>query len=279
MTCDISAHATMRATPARLELLRRDPGRALRPAALRHADDQSVLGLATVLTALRTAAMDADQCAMWGVVAAPRFLGRNVMAAALERFAAEGACSVSPHILPHQSQHAVAAFISQILGIQGPSLGVGGGPDVGVEAALTATALLQREQIPGAWLVMTGWNPEAVADDRGCLPPHVECQALALGLTLTQASQQRPRLRVCPDLVPTGAADRAGADHAWFSGVEQLENALDAIKDKTRFRTPSVPTSMILALSSGAWIEMGPAGPSADLERGPKGRSLETSYQ
>ncbi|GEM_PF-2361539 len=256
-TCDICAAAVVRAAPRRLEALRRDPGQALRPAALRHADDQSVVGLAAVLAALRAANMTADQCADWVVVAAPRFLGRIVLAAALRRFAAEGAWCVSPHILPQQSQHAVAGLISQILGIQGPSLGVGGGPGVGAESALTATALLQGNQMPGAWLVITGWNQEPIPDEQGCLPPHAECQALALGLTPTRASQQRPQLCVCPDLVLAAAtAEVVAADQTWFTCVEQLERAMHGVHDGTEDRAPAISTSMIWPLSRGTWIEM-----------------------
>src|SRR5205823_2855913 len=96
----------------------------------------------------------------WGVLAAPRYLGRSAMAVALQRFAAEGAWGLSPHLIPHHSLHSVSGTISQALKINGPNIGVGGGPGSGAEAFLAATALLSAGQVPGVWVVLTGWDPE-----------------------------------------------------------------------------------------------------------------------
>ena len=102
VVCDIQAAAVVHATPEQLVALRRNPGLVLPMAALRNADDQAVIGLAAVISALRQANLTKEQCTEWGVVAAPRFLGRIALTAALRRFAAEGAWGVSPHIVPHQ---------------------------------------------------------------------------------------------------------------------------------------------------------------------------------
>ena len=177
-TSSIRAHAVVRASPRRLEALRRDPGIDLRPALLRHADDQSVLGLAAVLAAMRAGKLTAETCSSWGILAAPRYLGRTVLTAAIPRFVAEGAWAVSPHLVPQQSTHAVAGVISQLLAMRGPSLGIGGGPGAGVEAALASAAWLQIESIPGLWLVMTGWNQEPAPDEQGQIPADLECAAI-----------------------------------------------------------------------------------------------------
>jgi hypothetical protein len=130
----------------------------------------------------------------WGVLAAPRYLGRITTVHALQRFAAEGAWGISPHLIPHRTLHAISGTISQALQIHGPNLGVGGGPDADLEVMRVATAFLTNRDLPGLWVVMTGWNPEPVLQPSPASaaesPPttngyHVVpvCQAVALALT------------------------------------------------------------------------------------------------
>ena len=38
----------------------------------------------------------------WGVIGAPRFMGRAAMAQALQKFDQEGAWGISPHLIPHR---------------------------------------------------------------------------------------------------------------------------------------------------------------------------------
>src|SRR5260370_28100223 len=84
------------------------PGVALPASLLRHADEQTVAGLAAVLHAIHDFKMNVADFRDWGIVAAPCFLGRATLAVALQRLAAEGAWGISPHVIPHRSQHAVA---------------------------------------------------------------------------------------------------------------------------------------------------------------------------
>src|ERR1700751_1917728 len=104
-----------------LPSLRQRPGPGLGgslPATfLRHADEQTVAALAAVLHAIQECGMSVADFKEWGVVAAPHFLGRAMLAAALQRLAAEGAWGISPHLIPHRSQHAVSGTISQVLKI------------------------------------------------------------------------------------------------------------------------------------------------------------------
>ena len=135
----------------------------------------------------------------WGVIAAPRFLGRAALAVAFARFAAEGAWGISPHVIPHHSLHALSGTVSQALKIHGPNFGVGGGADSAAEALLAASALLADGEVPGLWVVLTGFEPEFVPNDTTDSKPtstSVDCVAVALALMPDHGQQQRPFLSV-----------------------------------------------------------------------------------
>ena len=186
-SCAVVAHGVAEYPLAALPGLRKQVGPSggspLAPAFLRHQDDQTVVGLAAIFAAMAAGSFGADEFDSWGVVAAPRFLGRPLMATALPKFMAEGAWSVSPHTIPYLSLHSIAGAISQALHIHGPNFGVGGGPDGEIEALLAGMAMLSAYSLPGVWVVLTGWEPELVpgahADDSA---PFV-CRAIALALS------------------------------------------------------------------------------------------------
>jgi hypothetical protein len=158
---------------------------------LKHADEQTVAGLAALGEAIRGHGLQDTDFSRWGVIAAPRFLGRAALAVALNRFAAEGAWGISPHLIPHRSLHALSGTVSQALKIHGPNYGVGGGADGAAEALLVASALLADREIPGVWVVLTGFDPElepADPADNGAAPPVTDCIAVALALVHAGAS-------------------------------------------------------------------------------------------
>jgi hypothetical protein len=252
VVCAIHAAAVVHATPDQLSVLRRDPGVPLPASALRNADEQSVVGLAAVISAMRQANLTKEQCAEWGAVAAPRYLGRLTLTAAVRRFRIDGAWCMTPHIVPHQSQHAVAGVISQLLCVRGPCLGVGAGPGGCAEAAQTAATLLDGESAPGVWLVMTGWDPEPVLDEQNRLPAEVVCHALALGLTPAAASNHLPRLHVRPSFAPAKSSTVI-ADRVWFTGAEQVASMLSAKESSSR---GAGPIAAALHLADYAWIEL-----------------------
>jgi hypothetical protein len=185
--CEVSAEAVVRVSLASLAELRRNPGpihgEPLPVSLLKHADEQTVAGLSAVYQAIAKAGWHSTCFQDWGVIAAPRFLGRPAMQAALRRFAAEGAWGVSPHLIPHRSLHSVSGTVSQALKIHGPNFGVGGGPNATVEALLAATALLQGKQLPGVWVVLSCLKPELPADEAGLPAPCAQAVGLALALT------------------------------------------------------------------------------------------------
>lgn len=177
-------------------------GDPLPPAFLKHADEHTVAGMAAVCQALHDHGLP-GVCGAgpspyhdWGVLAAPRFLGRTAMAVALQRFIAEGAWGVSPHLIPHRSLHAVSGSVSQALKIHGPNFGVGGGPGCTTEALLTAAAMLHCQRLPGVWVVLTGLEPEALLDADGRPGPDTAYVGVALALAAPRPGWQGLRLRV-----------------------------------------------------------------------------------
>jgi hypothetical protein len=211
VTCAVAAHAHVQVALENLPALRQRPGpgigQSLPANLLKHADEQTVAGLAAVLHAIADFNLDATSFDPWGIVAAPCFLGRATLVQSRERFAAEGAWGLSPHFIPHRSQHAVSGTISQVLKVHGPNFGTGGGPGA-VREALVAGALMAQDN-PGVWVVMTGWEPEFIPDANGRPTSPVTCHAVALALLSYRAARQGPFLR----LVPLSMSARNGSDH------------------------------------------------------------------
>jgi hypothetical protein len=162
----------------------------------------------------------------WGVIAAPRFFGRAKLAAVLSRFAVEGAWGISPHLIPHRSQHALSGTISQALKIHGPNFGAGGGPDSADEALLVAGALLADGQLPGVWVVLTGFAPELVpvatdpSTPETTLLPTSDC--LALALALVPPGERGPGLFLSVAAGPAAASDRGWAAFSLETFVHHL---------------------------------------------------------
>jgi hypothetical protein len=200
--CDVAAYGAVRATPEQVLALRQKPAlapvRTLPSALLKHADEQTVVAIAAVWQALDRFKLTGTCFTDWGVVAAPRFLGRAAMAAAVQRFAAEGAWGISPHLIPHRSLHSLSGTVSQALAIHGPNFGIGGGPDGASEIFLSISALLEREQLPGMWLVVTGWDSEPIAGRNEPSEVIPSCGAVALALVATSLGTTGLRLRIAP---------------------------------------------------------------------------------
>jgi hypothetical protein len=226
---------------------------------LKHSDDQTVAGVAAVCRALQTFQLDPTSFSDWGVLGAPRFLGRSTMAGALKKFFADGAWNVSPHLIPNQTLHSLSGTVSIALNIHGPNFGVGGGPDSESEGLLAAAALLSQRKLPGVWLVLTGWDPEPVADADGRNRLASVCTGVALALTPDKNEWQGARLRLIP------GKDRANANGhhhskeapALFS-VEKISKAL---------ANPGTGTH-VWRLQAGGWVEFesGNGGEKASRE-------------
>lgn len=241
VACALRAHGSVRLTADAIARLRRNPGAApggpLPPAVLKNADEQTVAALAAVLQAIERGHLSRAGFTDWGVLAAPRFLGRQALAVAIARFMAEGAWGVSPHLIPHHSVHAVSGTISQALGVHGPNLGIGGGPESASEAMAAAAALIAAGELPGLWVVLTGCDPEPRLNGAG-LPaaegpacPSV-WNAVALATVPLDRRATGPRLHVH---APSEMAPRGFGTF----GLEALQDALAAGGGRLSWRLAS----------------------------------------
>ncbi len=148
---------------------------------LKPTDEQTVVGLAAVLRAIRTFGLEETDFSHWGVISAPRYLGRLQAAEVLYKFQKGGAWKAPPLFVPHHSLHALSGTISQALQIKGPNFGVGGGTNFVTEGLLSSLFLLDTQAVEGLWTVITQCDPEPDSDDQG--KPTTEavvCQAVAL---------------------------------------------------------------------------------------------------
>jgi len=177
-------------------------GVALPPRFLRHADEQTVVGVHAVAVALAGASGGDDDRKAWAVIAAPRGAGRPAAARTLAGWHAGGHAVVSPHVVPQCSLHAMASAVSVALGCHGTHLGVGGGPEAVAEALLALPWLAAAH--PAVILVATGWDrePEIGGDGAGGAETVVRAVAVlvapsaaACGPTLSLVLDRQPPAR------------------------------------------------------------------------------------
>jgi hypothetical protein len=219
---------------------------------LKHADEQTVAGLAVVSRAVEEHHLGNADFSQWGVIAAPRFLGRAALAVALARFAAEGAWGISPHLIPHRSLHSLSGTVSQALKIHGPNYGVGGGSDGAAEALLAGSAMLADGQVPGLWLILTGFDPELEPNDPtdGNVPlPNVDCVAAALALIPATAASAGPLLSISG----CGAGTADTRQWPWFN----LEDFADVLGNGT--------ASGQWRLRCGGWLRWEPVEAAVEI--------------
>ena len=189
---------------------------------LRHADEQSVVAVRAVQQAV--AAGSETDISHDGVIAAPCQAGRIASSQTLSKYATGGGVTVSTRIVPQASLHAVAAVVSVGLGMHGPSLGVGGGPEAVVEGLLTAAALADTPGVTGWWLIASQLHAEPHLDAAGQPDEsrHTVVEAVAMRIAAANtAAAVSPRW--------------------WFS--------LDERHSNPRHSPPSQPASL------AAWLE------------------------
>lgn len=197
------AHAVVRLSVAQTVDMRRAPlqglGAPFSVSALKHLDEQTLAALAAVRAALTFSSLADASFEEWGVLAAPRYLGRALLPITVARFHAEGAWGVSPHLVPYRSLHSLSGTLSQFLGLHGPNFGVGGGPGCVAELMLAGLTTLASMDIPGLWLVASQIEPEGQASAAGRPAEDSRCEALALALVPEQTPGVLARLEWSPE--------------------------------------------------------------------------------
>jgi hypothetical protein len=229
--CGVVAHSSVQATADQLAILRRRPGpgigESLPASFLKHADEQTVAGLAAVLQAIHGSELREASFGDWGVVTAACFLGRSLLAAALQRFSIEGAWGMSPHFIPHHSGHSPSGTISQVLKAHGPNFGAGGGPSGALDALIAGAVLIEGNTVPGVWVVLSGYDPEPIPQGDGSCSSALECRAVALALSAAHPSWQGLHLRIVPerwhDLTRPAAGEPA---RKWVGNLDTFLTAL-----------------------------------------------------
>jgi hypothetical protein len=235
--CTIAGHGVRQIAARDIAALRQQPlplpAARLGATFLKHTDEQTLVGLAALGQAVESTGRDVGEFRDWGVLAAPRFLGRSALVESLERYRDEGAWGISPHFIPHRSLHSVSGTVSQALGIRGPNFGVGGGPGAATEAFTVAAALLADASLPGLWMILSGFEPidtpqsplmcTAIALALVPATPDLDGLRLELGRdqpasqTDAERSNRQPRFRLDSF---AGALTSESFDMAWDLGNE-----------------------------------------------------------
>jgi hypothetical protein len=195
----VLASAVVSADLTNIAALRQAPGGGEGPKIparfLLQADEQTIVGLSAVLRAIAKTGKSVDEFRDWGAIGAPRFAGRSVGAVTVPKFKSGGAAVISPHFISQLSLHSLSGAISVALGMKGPNLGVGGGPNNVGEALLAALSMLETTDAPGYWLVASQWSPELVVDAEGKpIGPPAICHAVAIALLRSDNNSASLRL-------------------------------------------------------------------------------------
>jgi hypothetical protein len=178
--------------------LRKEPpslGAELSGHFLKHADEQTIVALQAVAQAIKQHELDPRQMTEWGIVAAPRYIGRLAGASILDRFARLGGSGVPPHAVAQNSLHSISGAASIALGVHGPNVGVGGGPWAIADGLTTAMTLFDTSHVPGIWLILTQIDPEPLPDEGGRPLNDSVCHAVALALLPGGAGDSQLTLR------------------------------------------------------------------------------------
>ncbi len=154
----------------------------------KYADEQTVVAAQAINQLIAAEEIEVSECREWGVIVAPRFIGRLAGAGIRDRFCQRGDQAVSPHTLPQHSLHSPSGALSILLGTRGPNAGMGGGPNSFTEGLLGALTMFDFGATPGVWFVATDWSPEPLPDEKGsCTTPAV-CHAFCMLLRPASAA-------------------------------------------------------------------------------------------
>ena len=171
------------------------PGVELSGHFLKHADEQTITALLAIRKATDRYGIDPRQLAGWGIIAAPRYIGRLTGANVLYKFPRGGTSAVAPHIVAQCSLHSVSGAASIALGMHGPNLGVGGGEWSIGDGLTSALTLFETVRVPGVWLLLTEFDNEPIPDEEGRPLNDPTCHAVALALVPGAAGDAQLTLR------------------------------------------------------------------------------------
>lgn len=190
----------------------------------KYSDEQTIVAAQAVDRLIAAEDIDVAECRDWGVIVAPRFIGRLAGAGIRGRFRQRGDQAVSPHTLPQHSLHSPSGALSILLGTRGPNAGMGGGPNSFAEGLLAALTMFDFRATPGLWLVATDWDPEPLPDHEGNCTTNAMCHAFCMLLRPASTAGLLGHLTLRSNAGPRNAA---GDNSPREVRVGQLVHALD----------------------------------------------------
>jgi hypothetical protein len=188
--CLVESYASASAHASEIDTLAREKHthgcHSLPPRFLRHADEQTVIGMHSIIQAMAADTQDSRDIRNDAVVAATCLGGQPSAARTMIGLRDKGPVAVTPHIVPQCSLHSVASAASVGFGMHGPNFGVGGGPHAPAEGfllALTLAPMLARTSPSSRiWLVCTGWDQQPCLDAAGILTNDPICRGMTFVL-------------------------------------------------------------------------------------------------
>ena len=159
--------------------------------ALKQADEQTVAAVSAVAPRLHRYGLDAAVFRDWGVLAAPYYMGRPAMAAAVQRFQTEGAWGASPHLPPTARSIRRPARSASCSSSADPTSASAAAPAAPRKSWRRRPRCSTPRRVPGVWVVLTAFDPDLPPDRAGALAPGTHCAALALALTPPRPSTGR----------------------------------------------------------------------------------------
>ena len=210
--CTIRGAAVVTARLSEVTTLARQPapagGPTIPPRFLRHADEQTVVGLHAVLQLLAAAGGEPPDLSRDAVIGASCRAGQPTAARTMVGLEQQGTVGVTPHVVPQCSLHSLASAVSVALGMHGPNIGVAGGPQAASEGLLAAATLAPT--LPSSahlWLVVTGWDLQPELESDGTAFNDPTCRSLAVCLQPAEAHRHQPTtvptLQITPGASPT----------------------------------------------------------------------------
>ncbi len=205
--CQIDSCATVSAHLSEFPTLAREKyahgSHSLPTRFLRHADEQTVIGVRSLLKAMASDTQKNIDISNDAVIAATCLAGQPAAARTMIGLRDKGPVAVTPHIVPQCSLHSVASAASVGFGMHGPNFGVGGGIHAVSEGLLLAVTLAPMLAItsPSAriWLICTGWDQQPSLEPNGEVNNDPLCRGLTLLLKPTPShsfDNTRPQIRI-----------------------------------------------------------------------------------
>ena len=188
--CLVESYATASVHSSEVSALAREKHshgcHSLPPRFLRHADEQTIIGMHSIIRAMAVDTQDSRDMSNDAVIAATCLAGQPSAARTMIGLRDKGPVAVTPHIVPQCSLHSVASAASVGFGMHGPNFGVGGGPHAPAEGfllALTLAPMLARTSPSSRiWLVCTGWDQQPSLDANGSLTNDPVCRGMTFVL-------------------------------------------------------------------------------------------------